>query len=973
MFKTVLFLVLGMLPALTASAQGFQLFNGRNHPELKWQVAETAHFRIMYPRHLAGIEAEAAPIAEATYTALSRNLGVSFDKKIRIYLSDEDEILNGFAVRIGNGHTNIWVHVNDVATTWSGQTKWLRTVLSHELAHLFHYRAVEGSLGFADIFFGDPLPNFWTEGFAQYQTERWDAYRGDQWLRTAVLDDRLSYEDGRSIWNGRLLYASGNAQLRYFADRFGDSTLAAVLAHREKYLFGLVKVHDFYAAFEETTDKTYREYFDDWRRHMNVYYNTLAGQMENPDSLGSEPLTLPGQYLYDVRYSPDTTNIAVVSVTSIRRPVRRLYVVDTRKKTRTLAAEGSIDGPVSWSPDGQTIAFSRLIRGERGSLLSDLFTVRADGKKLRRLTNSRRASSPAFSPDGRLIAFIGSDAGTANLFLLDPVSGREQKLTHYSGDVQIGSLAWHPFLPKIAFARFDADGRRDIQVLDIEAGTIAPATDGTYEDHGPIWSPDGKQLAYTSLRDRVPNIFAVDLDSGDHRRVTNLVAGARVVQWVQPDSLRPVGSLVALVTPSKEGDEAHRFDAARTVTAPEPVLPAPYTRWLTHEPPNTVPARVAPDPNLIVERSPYRSLRNLTHVASLALPYYNTSDDWGVAGVTSWTEPLGKHLFALTGSLSIPTPRENSFVLASYINNQWVPSINLNAYSLLPSVQAYGDTFLADGLTGGDLSFDWPIDLGLKPYTATRFEVRARYLRIEPLNESDFQGASPMLPAPAEGRQADLRLSFVRKRLRPYADNLIHPLDGHGWRLEASGGARVLGGDTEFVRGEVSTFAVLPAFGLQRLYVYGRAAAILGDVFPQHRVGFSRFDDLQITAPEVGLLSFVDADRVRGYRAFALGNRMAFGTVEYRMPVAPSLQTTVLGVVSLGATTLALFADGGMVWQDRLQLTRRLGVGAEVKNVLVLGGALQIAHAIGIGQPYDGLGTDRNYDLYYRLRAALPF
>ena len=164
-----------------------------------------------------------------------------------------------------------------------------------------------------------------------------------------------------------------------------------------------------------------------------------------------------------------------------------------------------------------------------------------------------------------------------------------------------------------------------------------------------------------------------------------------------------------------------------------------------------------------------------------------------------------------------------------------------------------------------------------------------------------------------------------------------------------------------------------PGGGLNRFFVYAHAQAIAGDVLPQHQAGFARFDDLQITAPEVGLLSFVDANRVRGYRDPVVGNRLAFGTLEYRMPVASSLQTNILGFFSLGATTLALFADGGIVWRDRLQLTRRLGAGAELKNVLVLGGVISIAHAVGVGQPYDDLGTDRNYEVYYRLRAALPF
>jgi hypothetical protein len=130
---TIAFALLSTLFPQGLSAQGipmgFSMFNQRNHPELKWQSAETDHFMIHWPAHLDGIEAQAAAIAEATYEALSENLKVSFDYKIRIYLSDEDEIINGFAVPFPRSYTNIWVNLNQVAEAWSGPEKWLRTVL----------------------------------------------------------------------------------------------------------------------------------------------------------------------------------------------------------------------------------------------------------------------------------------------------------------------------------------------------------------------------------------------------------------------------------------------------------------------------------------------------------------------------------------------------------------------------------------------------------------------------------------------------------------------------------------------------------------------------------------------------------------------------------------------------------------------------------------------------------------------------
>ena len=102
--RLLVFVTLLLLPHALA-AQGFRAFSGRNHPEIEWRVAQTEHFEIIYPDRLAGIEDEAAAVAEETYAALSENLNVTFVERIRVYLSDEDEVANGFALSVGNGIT----------------------------------------------------------------------------------------------------------------------------------------------------------------------------------------------------------------------------------------------------------------------------------------------------------------------------------------------------------------------------------------------------------------------------------------------------------------------------------------------------------------------------------------------------------------------------------------------------------------------------------------------------------------------------------------------------------------------------------------------------------------------------------------------------------------------------------------------------------------------------------------------------
>ncbi|MEM9665218.1 MAG: hypothetical protein AAF970_09805 [Bacteroidota bacterium] len=964
-----------LLPA--AQAQHFRSFSGRNHPHLSWQIAETAHFQICYPAHLAGLEAQAAAIAETTYQTLSANLGVTFDRKLRIYLSDEDDIGNGFAVSIGpqgTGYTQIWVHVNDaLLQRWTGSEKWLRKVLAHELAHLFHYRAVRSNLGPFAYAFSDPLPRFWTEGLAQYATERWDAQRGDRWLRTAVLDDALSYQDGRSVWNGRLLYAVGNSQMRYFAAQYGDSTLTRLLAHRRPALLGLGRVHDFGAAFQATTGRSYRRFYDDWRRHINVYYNTLAGQMAPlPDTAR---VRFPGQYVYDVQVSPSGRHRAAVVLPSLARPVRRLIVTDPRGQEAQVVAEGSIRPPFSWSPSGSHLAFARTGRGPGGALESALYVVRHDGRGLRRLTDRWGASHPAFGPDSTL-AFVATTGPTAQLYVRSPGTTHDRAVTTFTGDVQLGDLRWHPGGTHLVASRFDAEGQRTLILVEVATGEVRTLTDALHDDRSGVWSPDGRRLAFTSLRDAVPNVFIYHLEADTTHRATFYALGASVHDWLPPDSVWTEGRLL-LTAQARKSEDVAFYAAPTPYTGSTTVrLPEGYTAWLTHQPPATLPVSMPADPTLVQTRRPYRSLRELTHIVSLAGPYALGVNEWGVGGVTSWLEPLGHHVLVAFGGLALTDPAGQSFGEVLYVNNVWKPTIQVQLYRSNTETRLYGRDVLFEELTGGEVEVDWPLDVRVRPYTSTRLGTRLRYATVTPLEADELNLVDNLVP-PQEAQQADLQVSLTRRRVRPYRYNAVHPLDDYGLRARITGAASVLGADVSFLRGDLAAWTLQPMIGAHRLFLYGRAQAQTGTSLPQDYLGFSRYDE-----PAVPLGVFVpidlqwgDAERVRGYRAYAFGNRVLFGSAEYRALLLPDLQTRLLGVISLGSTALAAFADAGLVWSDDAfdDAEGRVGVGLELKNGLRLFNALTITHAVGLAQPAADVGTDNRLDLYYRLRAAVPF
>lgn len=960
------------------SAQGFNVFNSRNHPELNWQVSETEHFKIIYPERISGVEIPAGTIAEESYDALSKNMGVTFTGKVRLYLTDEDEIENGFANPIGGGYSMMWVNVHGFRAGSNGNVKWLRHVIAHELGHIFHFKAIQSGIGMLQYMIAAPISRHWTEGIAQYETENWNSQRGDRWLRKAIFDNRPEFRDGNSIENGALMYAVGNSQLRYFTETYGDSTLANMLSWRGKRL-GLLEYHDFDKAFDETIDGGYDAFYDDWLKHMNIYYNTLAASMERTDSLGNEPFTLPGQFYLDVAVSPDDSLIAVQSIPSMGRPVRSLYIVknDSTRESRKVA-EGNINYDLSWSRNGKFLYYSRRSRGEHSSLYNDIYTLEVETGREKRITRSRKAVFPVPGRGDHEIAYIVNEGGTGNLFTRNLETGEENRITNYRENVQLAWPVWLADKNRWLFYKFDENRNRRFILLNPETGgeTIL-LEDGQGDNQRPVFNPDRTKLAYNSLRDEVPNIFIYNFESDSSRRVTNLFTGGEVYGWIAETDSVDHESLLISASETKEKDNLFWVNVNRTPKSQQVNVPEAYSSWRKKSPPNEIPFEIGEDPSELVDQYEYNPLKNITHIVSLALPYYAGPDNWGLAAMTNWMEPLGKHLMTAFGSVSFPSPKESLYGAINYQNNELYPSLTFSVYNIPANSGFYGSRFLVEQLTGGEISADWPLDRFDKSYQSSTFGIRLRYVNADPDEIYSFSG-DPGIPEPVEGRQTDLQIEWMLQKQKPWRLNSIHPLDGYGIRASLLGAEKILGSDVRYLEADLNTYAVLPSVGAQRLYLHARYQQQWGNPLPQNNVSLTRYDNVTVTLPDqVFIRFFNDSERVRGYRQYLAGKRVLFGSAEYRMPFIPSLQSEILGLIELGATSLTLFTDAAVVG-DALQAdgskrtVERWGAGAEIKNELRLFG-LEFAHSLGVAQPVQDLFEDDFVDLYYRVKAVVPF
>ena len=527
----VLTVVAALLLAAPARPEGQ---NKIVYDTFDWSIYSSTHFDVYYYAREKSSLQKVVSMAESAYDELSRRLNYQVPKRIPLifYATHADfeqnnVILNFIPEGIGafaEPAKNRMVLPIDLPD------EKLQALIQHELTHVFQYEILFGGrLGRA---LTTNVPTWLIEGMASYFGNDEDE-KDKLFVRDAVNSDLIPPITRVQI-EGYPAYRFGHAFWDFLEAEWGKDAPRDFVYEYRSFLG-----RDVAQALRRTFDVTPDDFNLKFRRYLRRKYLPLLAQKGEASEYGQRFRVKEDNPSYEVGTAASPSGDFVATLTTYKGQVDiALLSVKDRKLYKNLSSGRTTKyeyivgqylttGPESgtdlaYAPDGDRIAvFGRYERGRE--LL--LFSVRKGGLLARIPVPADQPLSPAFSPDGKTVAFAGTLNGKRDIFALDLATKTVRNLSDdafwdeapvFSSDGKfVYHVKWIGGYAKIV--RFPVD----------DTAKVEQVTWGDGHDEDPALSPDGKRLYFTSSRGGgIYNIYGQDLGTGETLQYTDVIGSA---------------------------------------------------------------------------------------------------------------------------------------------------------------------------------------------------------------------------------------------------------------------------------------------------------------------------------------------------------------------------------------------------------------------------------------------------------------
>lgn len=280
------------------------------------------------------------------------------------------------------------------------------------------------------------------------------------------------------------------------------------------------------------------------------------------DGLAAEPLRLTddGINKRDLRFI-DNGKTLVYCIDEGPDLVRMMQMnLDTREVKPVFDDAGNRHNlEPAFSPDGRFIAYTQCT----GNLTARLVIHDRQQNTDAFVSHSGRGGtrSPTFSPDSRTVVYAFAETGPQQLWSVDTKAQNKKQLTECSGISN-----WPTFSPDgstIVFSN-SRENNYEIYAMTADGSNERRLTENSVMDIRPRVSPDGKRVTFVSMRDGNYEVYVMNLDGSDVQRVTRSEERDDFPEW------HPDGQQLAIVSERDGLFDVYLVDlsdAARSVTA----------------------------------------------------------------------------------------------------------------------------------------------------------------------------------------------------------------------------------------------------------------------------------------------------------------------------------------------------------------------------------------------------------------------